>query len=333
MANDTWNPWAGCEKCSEGCANCYAIPAAAANARRGIAHYRGLTRKSRNGRVQWTGKVAEAPPHIFQKPLGLASGSVVFVNSMSDFFVEGATDDMRVRALEMMRQRADIAFLVLTKRHEEMLPFLARTGASLPDNMWVGVTVESSAHVDRIELLRRIPAAVRFLSIEPLLDDIAAAGLDLNGIDWVILGGESGKRARPVDPDWLRRVRGMCVTQNVALFFKQWGTWRSNPLARDGEGRLRKCRVVEQLDPHGTGGALLDGQLWREMPSVYWGRWAPLYRAKRHLPVVEPMRGVDTPTPIKRPQAEVPGSPCMTAGRPDGSAMLTRPRKASRTIR
>jgi len=297
-AEFTWNYSVGCKKKSDGCANCYAIPAAAANERRGQKHYKGLTKKLKNGELNWTGKVTEAPRHIFEKPLGLPAGSIVFVNSMGDFLQPEAPDDLRLRALDIMRRRPDIAFLALTKCAKELAPFLTRTGVVLPDNLWVGVSVESSAHVDRIDLLRAIPGVVRFLSIEPLLDDVAATGMDLRGIDWVIAGGESGMGARPVAPEWVRHVRDACISQKVAFFHKQWGTWRSNPLARDERGELRKCREVEQLDPHGTGGALLDGQLWREMPPAYWQRWAPLRRPRRHLPLVQ------TPPSAQRPVAK-----------------------------
>ena len=102
----------------------------------------------------------------------------------------------------------------------------------------------------------------------------------------MIGGGESGKGWRPMQADWVRHVRDACVVQNVAFFMKQWGNWRGNPLARDETGRPRKCREVQGLDDHGTGGALLDGQLWREMPAMYWDRWAPLRKQRVHLKVV-----------------------------------------------
>lgn len=254
----TWNPFVGCSVHTAGCANCYAMRMAARIEAMGHAPaYAGLTDRGR-----WTGVIHRSSDAAMRKPLGLPSGAVVFVNSMSDFWHANARDEWRHEALEVIRARPDVTFQILTKRPENIAPTLARMGITrLPDNIWLGATVEDGRVIERIDHLRHAPAAVRFLSVEPLIGPVGR--MDLAGIHWVITGGESGPRARFCNPNWVREVRDQCVSAGVPLFHKQWGTYRSNPLVcEEGWSESRAAAG----DPHGKGGALLDGRLWREMP-------------------------------------------------------------------
>ena len=282
----TWNSFVGCSKISDGCKNCYAIRQAARVEAMGAArHYAGVTERTKGGPANWSGKVVLAPDHIVNMPLRLPPGALVFVNSMSDFFHAEASDGMRERALETMAARPDVVFQIVTKRPEFVQPFLTRCGRDLPSNIWLGTTVESSRYVGRVATLRSVSAAVRFLSVEPLLDDVSREpSFELEGIDWVIVGGE---RARPMHAAWVRRVRDICVAAGTPLFFKQWGGWRNNPLAYDGSGPLGKKKDVAALDNGGKGGALLDGREWREMPALHERSQEPLNKlANRRLDLV-----------------------------------------------
>jgi protein gp37 len=264
----TWNPFVGCTKISAGCENCYAIRQAARIERMGIApHYDGVTTKTGLGRENWSGKISLASERILALPERLKSGSMVFVNSMSDFFHPVAEDAMRDRALGAIASRPDVKFQILTKRPEQIAPYLARTAQTMPPNVWLGATVECAATLHRVQTLASIAASVRFLSIEPMLDDVAAGGLDTAQIDWVIAGGESGPSARPMSADWVRALRDACSSSSAPFFFKQWGKYSNNPLVRDEAGRMRPVSVLRNIDPHGKGGALLDGRLIRELPA------------------------------------------------------------------
>lgn len=271
---ETWNPFVGCSKKSEGCANCYAIRQAARIESFGnVPHYNGVTKDTRHG-AEWSGKISLASESVLSKVRGFKPGELVFVNSMSDFWHEGAKDEWRARVLDLMGARKDVAFQVLTKRPEHIALMLARMKRALPENFWLGATVESRKQISRIATLRELPAWLRFLSIEPLLDDVAGGLLDLRGIDWIIIGGESGEGARPMAAQWVRNVVAAAEAQGVAVFFKQWGVWRNNPLSADGTRRT--AAEVAELDPIGKGGSLLDGRALKEMPDKFWQQWGPL---------------------------------------------------------
>jgi protein gp37 len=166
---------------------------------------------------------------------------MVFVNSMSDLFHEAVPIDFIRHVFEVMSDTSQHTYQLLTKRSRR----LARVAADLnwPANVWMGVSIESDHYTYRAEHLKRVPAAIRFLSIEPLLS--AVPSLSLDSVDWVIVGGESGPQARPIDPSWVVDVRDRCRQEGVAFFFKQWG------------GRTPKA-----------GGRLLDGRTWDEMPAI-----------------------------------------------------------------
>ncbi|MGR3277663.1 DUF5131 family protein [Acaryochloris marina NIES-2412] len=207
----TWNPVRGCTKISPGCKNCYAKTFAE--------RWRGV-----KGHPYEHGFDLRLVPDKLFEPLSWARSRMIFVNSMSDLFHEDIPDAYIATVFRVMHVANWHTFQVLTKRPER-LSMLANTELrDLTDspNIWLGVSVENRRYgLPRITHLQRTPAAIRFLSIEPLLEDIGI--LDLDGIDWVIVGGESGQRARPMAPEWVRSVRDQCVRSGVSFFFKQWG--------------------------------------------------------------------------------------------------------------
>ena len=258
----TWNYFVGCTIHTAGCTNCYAMRTALRLQEFGQPSYQGVV-KVVNGQPVWTGRVNRATEAQMQKPFKIKTPSLIFVNSMSDFFHETALDLWRIEAMAIMRGTRH-QYQVLTKRPENVAPFLARVAQPLPRNMWLGATVERADCVHRIATLREVPANIRFLSVEPL---IAPAGpMDLTGIHWVILGGESGPGARPMAADWAREVRDQCMAQKVPLFFKQWGIASNNPLFDQAPKGVTGARWVAQHDPNGKGGSLLDGREWKEYP-------------------------------------------------------------------
>jgi protein gp37 len=261
----SWNPWVGCEIVSAGCTNCYAARAAARIEEYGAAPaYRGLTQIV-NGNPVWTGKVNRGSRTTWNKPHEIREPSLIFVCSMADSFHPAAPDAWRLEALEVMR-RTPHTYQLLTKRAEEIAPFMERTGARFSDNTWIGATVERADAVHRIDILRSVPAALRFLSIEPLLGPLGP--LNLAGIGWVITGGESGLGARPMAPEWLREVRDACIAQRVPHYLKQFGSPRNNPLFAQAPPGFTGPQWVAKHDPIGKGGSLLDGRSWKEFPAA-----------------------------------------------------------------
>lgn len=267
----TWNPFVGCTIHTAGCTNCYAMRAATRLQEFGMESYRGVARMA-NGSPVWTGRINRASDAQMQKPFKIKKPSLIFVNSMSDFFHEAANDEWRLEALQVMH-RTRHQYQVLTKRPENIEPFLKRVNASgnitvhaFPDNVWIGATVEREDFVHRIGTLSQVPARIRFLSIEPLIGPIGP--MDLRKIHWVILGGESGPGARPMSPAWAREVRDQCVAQKVPLFFKQWGKAQNNPLWDTRPVHLTGANWVAEQDPNGKGGSKLDGREWKEYPNL-----------------------------------------------------------------
>lgn len=232
----TWNPVTGCDRVSPGCAHCYALELSARLKRFGQAKYQ------RDGTRASSGPGFGVTLHrqTLQAPLRWKRPRVIFVNSMSDLFHDEVPVDFIREIFEVMAQAERHVFQILTKRHErlsELAPLLP-----WPANVWMGVSIENRRFVHRADHLREVPAAVRFISAEPLLGPLE--NLDLDGIDWLIAGGESGFRHRPVREEWLLTLRDQCVRQRVAFFFKQWGGVRPK-----------------------SGGRLLDGREWNEMPG------------------------------------------------------------------
>ena len=234
----TWNPVRGCSVVSPGCTHCYAMRLAHRFSGAGGA-YENLTRRSKGGPV-WTGQVRPIR-ELLTEPLRWRKPRTVFVNSMSDLFHEGVPEDFLFDVFDVMRQADRHRFQVLTKRSDRLRALSPRI--AWPENVWMGVSVESEGYLNRVDDLREVPAAVRFLSLEPLLSPLP--GLDLDGIGWVIVGGESGPRARPMDPRWVTEIRDQCIKEGVAFFFKQWG------------GRFKK-----------RAGRTLEDRTWDEMPAA-----------------------------------------------------------------
>lgn len=265
----TWNPFVGCTIHTAGCTNCYAMRTALRLQDFGMESYRGVA-KLANGMPVWTGKINRATDAQMRKPFKIKRPSLIFVNSMSDFFHEGADDEWRLEAL-MVMAKTPHQYQVLTKRPENIQLFIDRLNGrdylsfgEFPPNVWIGATVERADCVHRIDTLRRVPATIRFLSIEPLIAPVGL--LNLSRIHWVILGGESGPNARPMMPSWARDVRDQCVAQKVPLFFKQWGKAWNNPIFADAPKSTTGERWVAEHDPNGKGGSLLDGREWKEYP-------------------------------------------------------------------
>lgn len=215
----TWNPVAGCTILTAGCTNCYAMRMAARLEAMGVDKYQGLTRKS-GGRAKWTGKIrldegSLSTPKTWRQP------RKVFVNSMSDLFHPDVPVDFIARVWGVMAECDRHVFQILTKRPERMAELLNRSPFRVLPNVWLGTSVENNAVVSRIDDLRRAPAAVRFVSLEPLIGSVNEA--DLTNIHWAIVGGESGPKARPMDPAWVDEIKDLCDQSGAAFFFKQWG--------------------------------------------------------------------------------------------------------------
>jgi len=208
----TWNPITGCTKVSPGCDNCYAIRFGARLQH--LPAYAGTIADR-----DWTGKINLVHDRLDQ-PLRWAKPRRIFVNSMSDLFHPDVPVEFIDRVVAVMIQAPQHQFQVLTKRPKRMRRVLG--SLELP-NVWLGTSIEADRYTFRADHLRATPAAVRFLSLEPLLGPLPS--LDLTGIDWVIVGGESGPKARPMHPDWVRDIRDRCVAAGVPFFFKQWGEW------------------------------------------------------------------------------------------------------------
>jgi protein gp37 len=226
----TWNPVAGCTVISPGCTNCYAMRMAARLAAMGSGKYQGLTRKSGNRRV-WTGMVrldrgALALPYAWRKPRR------IFVNSMSDLFHPDVPADFVGEVWQVMSRASHHTYQILTKRPERM----AEVTDAFPvlKNVWLGTSIENSEYLWRLEALRRVRAAIRFVSFEPLLDSVG--GVDLMGIEWAIVGGESGPRARPMQSVWVEEIQAACRAAGTAFFFKQWGGVRKDRTGRTFKG-------------------------------------------------------------------------------------------------
>lgn len=328
--DETWNPIVGCTRCSPGCDNCYAIRVA----HRGLApQHRGLTIRPEGGPTDWTGEVRFVP-EVLDQPLRWTRPRRIFVCSMSDLFHPDVPDDVILRIWTTMRAASQHTFQVLTKRPQRMASLVRRvdwrtptaderaagtTGyqahfggdydgapSFVPPNIWLGVSIESNAYAWRADHLRNTPAAVRFISAEPLLGPLDQLSLD--GIDWVIAGGESGPGARPMHPDWVRDLRGRCTSlscpecggaggpegyakcelyedRRVAFLFKQWGEWRSSHAVGEPISHLAAVWVNRDdgsvaTTPSGSGywtqarkygkraaGRVLDGRTWDQFPD------------------------------------------------------------------
>lgn len=256
--NHTWNPFTGCSIHTAGCTNCYAMAAARRLEGFGQPSYRGTT-KVVNGKAVWTGQLNRSTDATFRKPFTIREPSMIFVNSMSDFWHPAADDQWRLDALGVMAATPH-QYQVLTKRPEEIAGFMQRTGVHIPHNVWIGATVERADCKHRIDTIRKVPARIRFLSIEPLIGPMGP--MDLAGIHWVIIGGESGGGARPMQAEWVREALRECEAAGTRIYFKQWGLARNNPLYANGGSA-----AVSRLDPEEKGGNTVDGRQYKQWPD------------------------------------------------------------------
>lgn len=220
----TWNPTTGCDKVSPGCTHCYA---------------EAITKRFTNNFPE--GFTLKLHPERLEQPLSWRTPKRVFVNSMSDIFHEDVPVDFIKKVFEIIGKTSWNIYQVLTKRHERLLDVSPEL--EWHENIWIGVSVESQNYVHRVDYLRKVPAHVRFLSCEPLLGDLQ---LNLMDINWVIVGGESGNKYRPMKQEWVNSICEQCQAADVAFFFKQWG------------GRTPK-----------TLGRIFNGKVWDEMPEVW----------------------------------------------------------------
>jgi protein gp37 len=242
----TWNPVTGCTRISPGCKHCYA--------ERFAERFRGVP-----GHPYEQGFDLKSWPGRLDLPLRWTTPRMVFVNSMSDLFHEKVPDEFIERVFDVMERATLHTFQLLTKRSRRMTEWCetryaltSNSGKKLwPRNVWAGVSVENDLYASRVADLKRVPASTRFLSLEPLLGPVHLDHDRLRDIHWVIVGGESGQPARPMKPEWVRKVRGDCAKVGVAFFFKQWGTHNAK-----GERVGKKAA-----------GRRLDGRLWNQLPQ------------------------------------------------------------------
>lgn len=298
-ADHTFNPWVGCTKVSPGCANCYAE----------------ALMDRRFGRVEWgpQGQRVRTSAANWRKPLqwdreAKAAGTRarVFCASLADVFEDNheqraEMDEWREELFILIHATPNLDWLLLTKRPEnvlEMMPARWRNAGRLQKNFWIGTSVENQAQADkRVPELLKIPARVRFLSVEPLLgpadlsqhlsvdgvlaqwiqENVSPLAWPIDLLDWVIVGGESGPNARPMHPDWVRSIRDQCVEADIPFFFKQWGEWAPNCACSTAS----PCTTTKRPQPGLRGlmfrcgkakaGRLLDGREWNEVPGFFDG--------------------------------------------------------------
>jgi len=231
----TWNPSTGCTKISAGCKNCYAETMSNRLKAMGAPGYK-------------NGFDFSIMPDRLNAPLKTKKPTKYFVNSMSDLFHEEMPFEFLDRVFDVINQTPQHTYQILTKREDRLLTYFNEQ--EIPSNVWMGVSVENQKTKNRIDALRMIPAKIRFLSLEPLLEDLG--DLNLSNIHWVIVGGESGAKARPMKADWAISIQEQCEKQGVSFFFNQWGTWGA-----DGIRRSKKAN-----------GRVLLGQEWNEEPTL-----------------------------------------------------------------
>ena len=228
----TWNPITGCSKKSTGCLHCYAEVMA-----------RRL--KAMGQRKYFNGFSVTMHEQYLNEPMAWKGAHNIFVCSMSDIFHEEVPFEFVDRMFDVIKRTPQHRYQILTKRAERMAEYFATR--SIPDNVWLGVTVEAQSSRFRIDYLRNLSASVKFLSCEPLVEDLGE--LDLTGIDWVIVGGESGPKARPMQESWALNIRKQVDEQGARFFFKQWGTWGADGIKRNkhANGKLLKGEIIQEM--------------------------------------------------------------------------------------
>lgn len=244
----TWNPVAGCSIVSSGCSHCYAMEMARRLEAMGVEKYAGLTRKS-GKRAVWNGTVREDPTAL-DIPRRWRKARKIFVNSMSDLFHEQVSEAFIGQVWRVMRETPQHNYQILTKRPDRMARIVASQIPDVLPNVWLGTSVENAETADRISALRAAPAAIRFISFEPLIGSVG--NVDLTSIDWAIVGGESGRSARPIKEEWIDDIHHQCARSGTVFFFKQWGTW-----GKDNKRRSKKANGREYR-----------GRTWDDMPGA-----------------------------------------------------------------
>lgn len=228
----TWNPITGCSKKSIGCLHCYAEVMS--------------NRLKAMGQAKYSnGFSVTLHEQCLEEPLIWKGSHNIFVCSMSDIFHEEVPFEFVDRMFDIIKRTSQHRYQILTKRAERMAEYFSNR--FIPDNVWLGVTVEAQTSRFRIEYLRNLSASVKFLSCEPLVEDLGE--LDLTGIDWVIVGGESGPKARPMQETWVLNIRKQVNEQGVRFFFKQWGTWGADGIKRNkhANGKLLKGEIIQEM--------------------------------------------------------------------------------------
>lgn len=234
----TWNPTTGCTKISSGCEHCYAEVMAKRLEAMGAKGYE-------------NGFKLSILPERLEEPLGRRKPTIYFVNSMSDLFHNEIPFQFLDQVFDVIQRTPQHTYQILTKRASRMRMYFGQGRRPVPRNVWLGVSVENrKTGIPRIDELREIDASIRFLSVEPLLEDLGR--IDLSGIHWVIVGGESGPKARPMKSEWVESIKQQCEKLRVAFFFKQWGGWGA-----DGRKRSKK-----------ENGRVFAGRTWDQMPTV-----------------------------------------------------------------
>ncbi|MCP4552711.1 MAG: phage Gp37/Gp68 family protein [Bacteroidetes bacterium] len=232
----TWNPSAGCTKISSGCENCYAETMAIRLQAMGVEGYE-------------NGFKFNTVPSRLNDPFKRKKPTVYFVNSMSDIFHKDMSEDYLNKIFKVIEETPLHTYQILTKRADRMFQYLSQR--EIPKNIWLGVTVDNRKEgLPRIDKLRHLQASVLFLSVEPLLEGLGE--MNLENIDWVIVGGESGNRARPMEKEWVVNIKKQCENKDVAFFFKQWGTWGADKVKRNKK----------------LNGKEIDGKIWQQYPEV-----------------------------------------------------------------
>jgi protein gp37 len=244
----TWNPVAGCSIISAGCTNCYAMEMARRLDAMRVSKYQGLTRRS-GKRTIWNGVVREDHAAL-GIPLAWKKPRKIFVNSMSDLFHEGVSDAFILKVWEIMRQTPHHHYQILTKRPERMATLIGSKIESVLSNVWLGTSIENADVVHRADTIRHIPSAIRFISFEPLIGP--AGSINLDSIHWAIVGGESGRYARPIKEEWVDEIYEQCLAAGTTFFFKQWGAW-----GKDNKRRSKKAN-----------GRMYRGTTWDAMPPT-----------------------------------------------------------------
>lgn len=244
----TWNPVAGCSIVSAGCTNCYAMEMAKRLQSMRIAKYNGLIRRS-GKRTIWNGVVREDRAAL-EIPLRWKKSKKIFVNSMSDLFHEGVSDEFIIDVWKVMKATPHHHYQILTKRPERMAEIVRSKIKSVLPNVWLGTSIEDAAVASRVNDLRNVPATIRFISFEPLIGSVGK--INLKNIHWAIVGGESGRSARPIREEWIDEIYNQCSKYDTAFFFKQWGTW-----GKDNKRRSKKAN-----------GRIYRDRIWNDMPVL-----------------------------------------------------------------